>query len=108
MIRRAEYTQLLTPAERLACIKFGAAATYLLAGTGLTKEGQIPSPGEFAKGMGGLIVALSLIGGGPLGAIAHHIDRKRKADTPTERERLRKIQYYKDITRQFEHGLANS
>ena len=106
-MERAPYTKLLSTGERAVAIKVGMAMAAIQNGESFEKQSiGVPSATDTLKGTGGLILALSLLGGAPLGAFAHHADRKIRGETDVERERLKRIQYYKDITRQLETGLA--
>lgn len=106
-MKRAPYTELLTMEERAVGIKMGMAMELLDNGHSFKKQAlTIPSAFDALKGAGGLALAMSLVAGAPLGYFAHHAGQKVKGETDVEKERLRRIQYYKDITRQLEHGLA--
>ena len=113
---KAPYTALISPAERAAAVKAGAALSVLRAGVplsaidgaALVKFAQdatldtLYGPFKLAPKA---LAALALLAGAPLGALTHHIDRKVSGETPEERERLNRIRYYRDLTTQLESGL---
>jgi hypothetical protein len=112
---KPEYIQILTPAERAAAVKLGM-ASVLAHNRVQTKSAQwpnifTPSGGAHAvtsglKNTAAFIAAASLLAGTPIGAVAHVMGRKVKGNQRDEKERLDRIQYYRDITKQLETGLA--
>ena len=110
MPKRAAYTKLLSPAERMAGIKLGAMLALhqngiLLANAdGILKRALSPLS-AVDTGMKA-ILATSLIAGIPIGAAAHMIGRQVSANRKSERERLARIKYYRDVTGQLDAGLS--
>ena len=110
------YIQALTTAERAAAMKIGMASALARNRVPFAKLAQITnplSPTSMAHGAtgamlntAGVIAAISLIAGAPLGSAAHVIGRKIKGNRRDEQERMNRIKYYKDITGQLETGLA--
>jgi predicted MFS family arabinose efflux permease len=111
----APYTRLLTMGERAESIKVGMMLAGLCNGIPmsnldavLAKQADgfgVPDAQGFAGGLGKAVIALALISGAPIGAVAHHIDRKVSGQTDAEKERLQRIRYYREMTRQIESGL---
>jgi hypothetical protein len=109
---RAEYTQLITPAERAAAIKLGMAS--VLARNRISIKKADVTPGSLfhgtlhgAEAATKAILAAALITGAPIGAVAHVMGRKIKGNQKSEKESLSRIKYYRDISRQLETGLAS-
>jgi len=72
---------------------------------GLVKSGAIDlSPGNIAKAL----VAISLLGGIPLGVASHAIGKHLTQEQTRERELKEKIKFYRQATRGLESGLAGA
>ena len=112
---KPEYIELLSTAERAEAMKLGMASGMARNRVPFSKA-AIPNfltPTGFAQGASGallntagVIAAISLIAGAPVGSIAHVLQHKVKGNNRNEQERLNRIKYYKDITGQLETGLA--
>lgn len=112
---------LLSPAERLAAYKLGATAVCAQAGipkqaasvilrkvaeAGMLKAAQgVPGAGKALDMSWRLAASLALLTGVPAGYLAHSVQRQVQGETPEEKERLARIRYYRDVTRQLEQGL---
>ena len=112
-VGRAPYVDMVTPEERAASIKFGAMLALHAHGIrmgevdGAIKQ-ALPSPmGAVDTGMKA-IFATSLIAGIPMGIAAHMIGRSVSANRKSERERLARIKYYRDVTGNLEGGLTGA
>jgi len=119
MMRRPPYINMLTAEERAVSIKLGMVAAltnaglpadWLVPATGTVKQAQfrVPSAGDVLRGSAGTMLALSLLLGAPLGAAAHAVERRVKGETPEEKERLRRIQHYRDLTHQLSFSLGKA
>jgi len=97
---RPLYTQLLSPAERADCIATGM---MLKQASGLEKTAGLS---ELADTGTKTVLALSLLTGIPVGVAAHLIHKSVRKGNLKEREKLDKIDYYKDATRVLEDELA--
>ena len=115
---RAEYTRLLAPQERLMAIKMGMAMTLLkrepamglraFKCAGFEKTSRVPDAWKAMDHAGKLILVVSLLAGAPIGAFAHSAGKSISGETADEKERLRRIQYYRDVSNQLDQGLANT
>ena len=114
--RRPEYTQLLTPAERLECIKLGAALHFADRGISLSKLARMRKSGSVGDVVGGIadlstagwkgVMALSLLGGIPLGVASHVVANKLTEEKNKEIELRQKIKFFRQASGGLEEGLA--
>lgn len=108
---RPKYISMLSPQERAASIKFGAALAFGLNGIPLSRADEVvkqalPSAMGAVDGAMKAILATSVIAGVPMGIAAHMVGKQVSANRQAERERLARIKYYRDVTRSLEGGLA--
>lgn len=106
---KPEYIQLLSTSERAWAMKLGM-TSVLASNRMLTKKANpvanfISGAHAGGKGVAALIAATSLIAGAPIGAVAHHMGQKIKGDRRDEKERLKRIDYYRNAAKQLETGL---
>jgi hypothetical protein len=95
-MKKAAYTQLLTPAERAAGIRAGAM---------LVKQADfsvMDAPTSAAK----FVAATALLTGIPMGIAAHLVGRHLNTTRLKERELKERIGYFRDATSNMERGLA--
>lgn len=95
---KAAYTRLLTPAERAAGIRAGA-ALFAKEAAGIDFS---EAPSNIAKA----IAATALLTGIPIGVAAHLVGRHVSSDRLKERELKARIGYFRDATMGMERGLA--
>jgi len=106
---KPEYIEILSPEERLACIKMGAAATFAEHGVKLSDVDGMVKSGQLRNAPGGLmkaIMAVSVLGGIPLGIAGHTIHNKITEQRSKELEMQEKIKYFQEASRGLEAGLA--
>jgi hypothetical protein len=109
-MNRPGYIKVLTPAERLECIKLGAAMACFDAGTTpatITKTAQ----NLFSNGadtLGRIILLTSVLGGIPLGAAAHAVHKHINKQDTKERELTEQLKQYRGATGGMERGLAEN
>lgn len=101
-MNRPAYLKLLTPAERSASMKIGAAMKYAEFGVKQSALTDVLSPDNAMKA----IVAVSLLGGIPMGVAAHIVGRRLTGTENREQELKEKIKYYRNATRGLETGLS--
>ena len=106
---KPEYITLLSPAERAGAMKLGALMKLADAGIRaddiddrIKSAGVSVSPSGIAK----TIAIVSVLGGVPLGAAAHIVNRSIADQKNKEIELKEKIKYYRDATQGLETGLA--
>lgn len=99
-MNRPLYTQLLSPAERADCIATGM---ILKQASGMEKTAGLA---ELADTGTKTVLALSLLTGIPLGVAAHLVHKGVRKGNLKEREKLDKIDYYRDATKVIEDELA--
>ncbi len=107
-MNRPGYIKVLTPAERLECIKMGAALACFNAGTTpatVTKTASNPVS-DALDAYGKTVLLISVIGGIPLGAAAHSIHKHINRQDTKERELTEQLKQYRGATGGMERGLA--
>ena len=107
MLYHPGYTKVLTPDERMSCMRFGAllkCAEYGLQAdevSALVKSATI-SLTDTAKG----IAAMAVLSGIPVGVIAHIAGQHITGQRAQERELEEKVKYYRNATQGLNAGLA--
>lgn len=114
-----DFREYLTKEERLACLKAGMVRKMANYGVtpsqlGFEKGAQLEGIGNFlgkawdvTKDLGKTGIALSLLGGLPIGAMLHYIDRSATKDSK-EVERLTKMRdTYLDVVESVKRKLKN-
>ena len=102
-MKRAAYTRLLTPAERAAGMRAGAALSIKKADSKLAASSILEAPANIMKA----VAATSIIAGVPIGIAAHMIHRHIKKDRTREMDLKSRIGYFRDATSGMERGLAD-
>jgi len=105
------YTQVLTPAERAACMKVGFVAAAAAQGVSPTTVENWAKTAADGPGFidAGLKLALlgSLVTGLPLGLLAHSIGKRTGERNLAQQEAQQKIDFYREASQGLEHGLAS-
>ena len=107
MLYHPGYTKVLTPDERMACMKFGAllkCSEHALkpeAVDQLVKSATL-SLTDTAKSIG----ALAVLTGIPIGIIAHIAGQHITGQRAQEREMTEKVKYYRNATQGLNAGLS--
>lgn len=114
-VKKASYINHLTNEERSQAIKFGAMAAFLSYNIPISKVDDVvksaftlPSVGNTLEGVSKAIITTAVLTGVPLGVAAHMIGKSIDSNRRAERERLARIKYYRDATRQLESGLTGT
>jgi type IV secretory pathway TrbD component len=94
-----DYIKLLTPAERLATLKIGAAKALEKRGLGFADG--VSGTGKILAGIGLLAVAAGV----PLGVIAHKLQVSGIKRSPEERELYERARLYRDYAIKAERSL---
>jgi hypothetical protein len=97
-MNKHSYTEYLTEDELKTAVKLGVASH-------MQKHAQITDAAVDAVTAAAVI---SLLGGIPLGAAAHHIDKKIKGHKKDEKKRLGRIRNYRLTSKQLKDGLMES
>ena len=109
-MRRPEYIKALTPAERASAMKLGAALKFAEFGIPPSKvDAFVKSAAGLQASLGGIgkfMLALSLLGGLPVGVGAHLVGRKLTSEDVRERELRERIKFYRTAAKQLESGLS--
>lgn len=102
-----EYVKNLTPVERAAAIKLGAFMS--LAHNGITVQEFQKKAANWTGALTPIprsILMLSILGGIPLGALAHAMGKSISTDDRKEREALARLKYFQQLTAGMEQGLT--
>ena len=97
---RPLYTDLLTVDERRDITQLAIKVACARAGI---KEAQWP---DIAGGIEKGLLTFSVLTGIPIGIAGHMLSRAAKSDELAQREQQAKIKYYRDVTKELEHGLV--
>lgn len=102
-----EYIKNLTPVERAAAIKLGAFMSLARNGITLAEfEKKAAGWGSTGVAIPRSILMISILGGIPLGMLAHVVDKSITADDRKEREALARLKYFQQLTAGMEQGLT--
>lgn len=111
-MRKPEYIKALTVAERSSAMKLGAVLKFAEFGVRpseidtFVKTAFLPKLQASLGGVGKLLMAVSLLGGIPVGAASHIIGRKLTSEDVKERELHERIRFYRTAAKQLETGLS--
>lgn len=107
MIKHPGYAKILTPDERMACMRFGAVLKCAEHGLNRTEVKSLVKQAtlsltDTAKG----IAAMAVLSGIPIGVIAHIAGQHISGQRAQEREMEEKVKYYRNATQGLSSGLA--
>lgn len=103
------YINMLSKEERAGCMKMGAVMAFARFGVTPDKaDAVIKKAGlnDYINTAGKAVIAMSLIGGIPLGVAAHIINRRINEQSAKERELEEKLKYYRAASSSLGQGLA--
>lgn len=102
------YITQLSKEERAGCVKFGALLAFAQSGIvpseidGFCKKAGL---NDYLDTAGKAVLAVSLIGGIPVGVAAHIVGRRINQQSMKEKELQEKLKYYHSATGSLEQGL---